>query len=189
MSRVKDNLRKGQGNLKINGLVEQYRVSSSENISAGDFIKFIEPDSESISINKLRSGEVEINDNGIYNGEYQVQKFVYDSTIVDSIVNTDEIVSIPLDEKSAFIVYRDPDNNMAGTAFIATMVDNNVEYSGKYIFNSNSISNITATLIDTNRVLVVFTNQSNNNYGTGWHDFNKVIVKELKGSFHIISKR
>lgn len=35
----------------------------------------------------------------------------------------------------------------------------------------------------------VYVLDPNNNYGTGWHDFNSVIVKELKGSFHIITKR
>ena len=35
----------------------------------------------------------------------------------------------------------------------------------------------------------VYVLDSNNNRRTGWHDFNSVVVKELKGSFHIISKR
>lgn len=35
----------------------------------------------------------------------------------------------------------------------------------------------------------VYVLDSNNNRRTGWHDFNSVVVKELKGSFHIITKR
>ena len=183
MSRVKDNLRKGKGNSVINGISEQYKVSSSGNISAGDFIKLIEPNTKTVSVNKIKSGEVEVNTNGIYNGEYVIQKFVYDTTSVDSIVNTDEIVAVALNENKALIIYRDPDNNMAGTAMIATIKDQTVEYSNRFVFNTNSINNISATLIDTNKVLVIFSNQSNKNCGTASilsiEDDNEVIISSI----------
>ena len=61
---VKDNLRWGRkGSTSINGLLQQYKVSSSGEISAGDFVKFvnnIEPDKGLTTVKKVKNGEIEI---------------------------------------------------------------------------------------------------------------------------------
>ena len=60
---VRDNLRRrgNGGSSSINGLLQQYKVSSGGNISAGDFVKFVnsvEPDKELTTVNKIKNGEI-----------------------------------------------------------------------------------------------------------------------------------
>ena len=165
---VKDNLRKGHGgNISINGLIQQYKVSSSGEISAGDFVKFvndIQPDKEFATVNKVKNGEVEVYGNGAYYGEYEINKTIFDTTT--NINTTDEIKAVALDSQRALIVYRDSDNSSAGTAIIATIKNGKVTYGTTYVFNTNQVSDIGLAVPDKDKVLVFYSDKGNENKGT-----------------------
>ena len=165
---VKDNLRRGRkGSTSINGLLQQYKVSSSGEISAGDFVKFvnnIEPDKGLTTVKKVKNGEIEIFENGAYYGEYEIDKSIFDTTT--NINTTDEIKAVQLDKQRALIAYRDSSNESAGTAIIATVKNGKVSYGSKYVFNTNTVGDIGLAVVDEDKVIIVYSDKGNENKGT-----------------------
>ena len=136
----------GGGGLKINGIIESYLIAAGENISAGDFVNFINEAEDEIAKNR---------------------KFIMgDSAAYESSATIYKISATALSSTSVLVTYQDYDNSYYGTAVILTISGTTITPGTPTVFNSAYTDNISSAALSSTSVLVAYTDGGNSNYGT-----------------------
>lgn len=127
--------RRGGGKpLEIDGIIEEYYAYAGENISAGDFVKFIQ------GVAGQTSGT---NTPNIFNS-----------------ASVGYISSCKIDESRVLIAYRNESGGIYGTALIATISGATITYGSEYVFNNSGTTYISPCLVDVDKVLIAYINDA-----------------------------
>ena len=174
--------------IDINGVVEQYKVEAGEDISAGDFVEFINtigtmrPSSPTvfesagttyISAVALNENKVVVNYRDTGNSHYgtAIVLSINDTSIIkgEPIVfesaKTDHISAVKLNENKILVSYRDVANNNCSTAIILSINDMDITTGNPLVFNNSNGTEISAVKLNENRVVVSYRDNGNNTYG------------------------
>ena len=183
--------RKGGGGAAINGLIESYKVKAGENISAGDFVDYINQttqvinqgdtnafqssSTQTISATTLDSSRVLVAYSNYGNARYGTARVlsISGTTItvgtdfIFSSGQTYDISATTLDNGKVLVAYRNYENADYGTARILSISETTISApSSAFVFQSSYTQNISTTTLDSSKVLVAYRNQGNSGYGT-----------------------
>jgi hypothetical protein len=128
--------RKGGGGAAVNGIIESYQVKAGETITAGDFVDYVQNQIPRI------------------NG--------FDDKLLT------RVNSLLLSTNKVLMVYADGGDGDKGKAVILTFGENNITITKTtpFTFNTQSTGDIVPLLIDTNKILLLYSDYGNAYYGT-----------------------
>jgi hypothetical protein len=133
----------GGGGAAINGLIESYKVKAGETVSAGDFVDFV-------------NQEV---------GTTVGSSHVFQSNAIQTISGL--MSGTLVEEDKVLITYYDESASDRGVAVVIKITGSTISSGTPFNFNENATTYFSqVTLIDTNKVLIVYRNAANSNYGT-----------------------
>jgi len=94
-------------------------------------------------------------------------EITFGSEYVFNMASTSAISLNNLSSSKVIIVYKDGGGNFnQGTAIIANISDNAITYGSEYVFNDAATDYISTTLLSETKLLIVYQDIGNSNYGT-----------------------
>jgi hypothetical protein len=133
----------GTAKLRINALLADYVIASGENINAGDLVEFISNQAKKSLITVTSSTPT-----------------VYRSG------STNWISATKLDSTKVLVAYQDGSNLDYGTAIVLTISGTTITAGTAVFFESATTNNISATTLDSTKVLVAYQDAGNFGFGT-----------------------
>lgn len=131
------------GGAKVNALIKEYEIAAGETINAGDLVNFI-------------NGQASIRTVGVI----QSTPLLFDSAQVHQLSAT------TIDSSRVLVAYRQSTSKQTGIAVVLKIIDGEIIFGAYTVFKSGSLEDISATAIDSTRVVVAYRDSANLEVGT-----------------------
>ena len=146
----------GGGGAKINGIVESYLVAAGENISAGDFVSFVNEEASEIVKNKVQSPSA-------------------GTASVFESASTYYISATVLSQTNVLVAYQDSGNSSYGTAVVLTISGTTITVGTPIVFDTVFTTSVSAAVLSQTSVAVAYRKGDGTNYG-------KAVVLTISGT-------
>jgi len=179
--------RRGGGS-KINGIIESYKIKAGENISAGEFVDYINSqeltansptefnsaDTRSISAVALGSDKIVVSYRNDANFSYGTSiigtvsgsSISFGSPTVFNSATTSPISAVALGSDKIVVSYRNAGNSGFGTSIIGTVSGSSISFGSPTVFNSANTGDISAVALGSDKIVVSYRNAGNSGFGT-----------------------
>lgn len=178
--------------ININGIIKDYYAYAGENISAGDFVEFVNgvagqvdygtsPLTQFSNNNEVATIRALTLDNDrvflfysrgtSYQGTAVIVKIEgatisLGTSVVFNSGQTTQIDICKVEANKILLVFQDGSNSSYGTAIVANVSDSSITFGSKVVFNKAVTSSIFISLVETNKVLAIYSDVGNLDYGT-----------------------
>jgi outer membrane murein-binding lipoprotein Lpp len=166
----------------VGTIVESYRIKTGETIDVGDFVDFVIQEGQiSLGNNTTFSNQ---NISSVYSAKLDNNKvlIIYNSSAIIGTVSGSSIswgtatpfnsggsgsVSIAvLNSNKIVVTYNDQGNSNYGTSIVGTVSGSSITFGDEVTVNSANTFNISTAVLNSDKIVVVYSNGGNSNRGT-----------------------